>query len=75
MKHSTKRMLQKAMEQARKEGFAVIGFAIRPDEGACVKLDNQSMPEPHFVEMMKVALGTFIYHQQVEEQTTIELVN
>ena len=75
MKHSTQKLLQKAMEQARKEGFAVIGFAIRPDEGACVKLDNQAMPEPHFVEMMKVALGTFIYHQDIQEQTKIEIVN
>lgn len=59
MKAATQKQIDRAIESARREGFAVIGFAVKPDDGGLIKLDNQKMDKQQFIAMMGEALNVF----------------
>jgi hypothetical protein len=59
MKVTTQKNLDRAMETARREGFAVIGFAVKPDDGGLMRLDNQKMDKQQFIAMLGEALNVF----------------
>ena len=56
--------LHKALQDARKEGYNVIGFAVKPDEDGMVILNNHQLPKEEFTAMMDMALE--IYEGQIQ---------
>lgn len=47
--------LQDALERCRLQGFDVIGFAVKPDEGAMIILNNRHLPKDEFCAMIDMA--------------------
>lgn len=54
--------LDRAMKRARKNGYAVLGFAVKPDDGGMMKLDNQDMNREQFVAMLRTAMTVYEEH-------------
>lgn len=54
--------LDRAMKRAAKSGYAVIGFAVKPDEGGMIKLDNQGMNREQFTAMLGTSLAIYEQH-------------
>jgi hypothetical protein len=65
--------LAAAMEDARSEGFAVIGFAVSPEAGGLVKLDNQHMSREQFCAMLGESLNVFVNFTDADDTPKIIL--
>lgn len=60
MKFKTQDKLSRALEDARKEGFAVVGFALRPDDNATMQLNNQGMDPMQFLVFLHTAIRAYM---------------
>lgn len=60
MQYKTQDKLSKALELARSEGFAVVGFALRPDDNAMMQINNQGMEPMQFLVFMQTAIKAYM---------------
>ena len=71
MKQGTIAKMEEVMERARKEGYAVVGFAVLPDDTGIIKLDNQSFERQQFIDFVNMALHSFALGTSEENKSLI----
>lgn len=73
MKVATQVAIEKAIERARKEGYAVIGLALKPDdEKGMIRIDNQNLDRKMFDEFLSFATDFYIKYTTDKPQVISE---
>lgn len=60
MAFKTQSKIDKALEAARSDGYAVVGFAVHPCDGSMMQLNNQGMDAMQFLVFMQTAMRAYM---------------
>lgn len=60
MQFKTQDKLSKALELVRTDGFAAVGFALRPDDNAMMQINNQEMEPLQFLVFLQTCIRAYM---------------
>jgi hypothetical protein len=69
MKAFTEKRFKNICEQVRREGYAVVGFVVKPESDAIMQINNQGMAPEQFVAFMEMALH--VYRTSIPERNLV----